>query len=641
VGPGRGSSRRQRRRRRNRLIALAVLGVFVWLGACAFVLAGVARHASQGEDLVEGIDTLRGGDIGDFVDAVRAGSSSGAVTPADGADPASTDAVSTDASGSDASGSDASGSDASDDIPDGETLAADLRAAAGEFRAAHDRASHPVLTPLTLLPVVGTQVKSVQGLSAAAATVGDAAADAVDSVATRLDSPTADPAARAEAASTAADALERFREQTADLDLGPVGGLVPPLARARDEFSSRLDDLDTTMATLVPASRGVAQFLTGPGEQVFFAANNAEMRAGSGMLLQAAPLQVAGGQFSFGTLEATDNMVLPTAVRSPDPDFERLWGFLGPGRDWRNLNLTPRFPVSAELATAMWSSSGRGEAEGVVVVDVFAVRELLAAVGPVEVTPPGGPPVTISADNVVDYLLLEQYRAFAGDRDARRDALGAVASAVLEAFNTREVSTADLLTAVQRAGRGGHLLAWSSDPVEQAGWEALEVDGGVGPETLSLALMNRGGNKLDQFVDISTKVTRRNDFAAGTPIRVEVTVTNNAPAGLPVYVGGPYPGATAVPGEYWGFLQLTVPAGSKVDPGDQRVIAKGPDGPSESMSTWVDLLAGETATYAFDVDLPAGVSALEIPPMARPAPATWDLFGETWKADRSREVTVG
>ncbi|MEZ5237659.1 MAG: hypothetical protein R2716_01430 [Microthrixaceae bacterium] len=83
----------------------------------------------------------------------------------------------------------------------------------------------------------------------------------------------------------------------------------------------------------------------------------------------------------------------------------------------------------------------------------------------------------MSADTVVYDLTLGQYADFEGSNDTRRERLGRVASATLEAFNTKGVSVPDLLEVLRRSGTERHLLAWSSDEAQMAGWEAIGASG--------------------------------------------------------------------------------------------------------------------------------------------------------------------
>ena len=59
-----------------------------------------------------------------------------------------------------------------------------------------------------------------------------------------------------------------------------------------------------------------------------------------------------------------------------DAEFTALWGFANPDEEWRNLVLSPRYPASADLARDMWAALGRPPVDGVLMVDIAALREL-------------------------------------------------------------------------------------------------------------------------------------------------------------------------------------------------------------------------------------------------------------------------
>ena len=116
--------------------------------------------------------------------------------------------------------------------------------------------------------------------------------------------------------------------------------------------------------------------------------------------------------------------------------------------------------------------------------------------------------------------------------------MSVVAQAVFRALNERGYEPGQLLAALQSAGRGRHLMMWSDDPVQQAGWEALDASGALPRDALLLSVLNRGGNKLDQFLRVTADMT----WTEGTGSRrvsVAITATNTTPAGLPRFVAGP------------------------------------------------------------------------------------------------------
>ena len=46
-------------------------------------------------------------------------------------------------------------------------------------------------------------------------------------------------------------------------------------------------------------------------------------------------------------------------------------------------------------------------------------------------------------------------------------------------------------------------MVWSSDPAAQAAWVASGASGTLSPGSLDVAVVNQGGNKLDQYLPVS------------------------------------------------------------------------------------------------------------------------------------------
>jgi hypothetical protein len=155
-----------------------------------------------------------------------------------------------------------------------------LDAARAEFASAQSDLSSPLFTPITIVPVVGRQVRSVRALSSAAATVSAVGASFLAQVHGVLDQPHGagpDRVTSIRRLSVIAASAER---QLAAIDTGPSAALVGPLARKHDEFVTQLDDARLRLLRAAGVSAAVATILQGPQTYVVLASNNAEMRAG-------------------------------------------------------------------------------------------------------------------------------------------------------------------------------------------------------------------------------------------------------------------------------------------------------------------------------------------------------------------------
>lgn len=600
-----------RPRSRRRLVILAMVGiVVVWMGFVAVSLLLAYQAADSGRDEVDAVRASLPGGVDPLVQAIS--------TPGD-------------------------------DVAE-ESAADRLRGAADHFSEAGDRTGSPLLAPIRVLPVVGRQVRSANALSTSAAAIARLGADAMDSSNDLLTEPSSSGPDRVVVMRHLTELLQGYQDELADVDLGPDDALLGPLARARDRFADELGRAREALDRAVPAAEGSTRFLQGPSRYLLLAANNAEMRAGSGMFLQAGVLTVEDGVFSVDELQPTSELKLPPGAVPLEGDVADRWGWLVPTEEWRNLNLTPRFDVSASLAAQMWEARGGGRVDGVVAVDAVALRALVAAVGPIQVDDQ-----LLDADQVFRDLLLDQYVDFQSDRDQRRDHLGSVVRAALAALDRGGWSTADLVRELAAVAPGRHVLAWSADAEEQHGWEAMGIDGTVPPDALTLALSNRAANKLDQFLSVQAVAEVRSGGPAdgsGSTVSVEVTVTNTSPVQLPTYVAGPNLGSPVGEGVYLGFVSLTVPGAARngrIEGGQPTAV--GADGPVRVLATLVEVPRGASATVTFTFELPAGMRTMQVLPSARVPSIQWQFSSPsadsgssepeshaTWSDDRPQSV---
>jgi hypothetical protein len=278
----------------------------------------------------------------------------------------------------------------------------------------------------------------------------------------------------------------------------------------------------------------------------------------------------------------------------------------------------------------------------VIAIDVLGLQRLLKVTGPVEVPDGKGGTSTVSADNVKKDLLLQQYLTYRDATDRRRERLGNVGTAVFEAFNERPVAASDLLRAFQQAGAGRNLLLWSSDPVEQAAWEALGAAGAVPADALMASIINRGGNKLDPFLKVKADLTSVTT-GDNRRVTVQISIENTSPTtkDYPTYVVGPYPRTNAQRGEYLGIVSLTVPKGAG-NPSSQGadLFLTGDDGPTRVLTSKIDVASGASTQVTFQFDLPTSWTQVEVLPSARTPRVTWTAGDMTWTDNSPRKVPL-
>jgi hypothetical protein len=520
-----------------------------------------------------------------------------------------------------------------------------LRAAQQDFAAASDAADSPFVTPFEVVPVVGRQVQSVRALTSGASTVVRVGVRAMEQSTKELDVTATKGAERVVLLSRLGQIGAEAADSLRGVGLGPGDALFGPLSSARAKFARQLHKAQQAMAEVRDASTGIGQMAAGPSKYLLFAANSAEMRSGSGMLLSAGILTTTGGNFSLGPMSSVTDLEPPAGVVHATGDFQGRWGWLDPTADFRELAASPQFDTTGALAAQMWKARTGEDVDGVVALDPIALRALVKASGPVEV---GNK--QIDAGNIVHEILLQQYIDTANENpnadgdapanQARRERNGDIARAIVQKLDLVGWHLPDLVDDLRSAARGRHVLFWSSKPEQQKAWRAAGVAGVMPRDGLMVSLDNRSGNKLDQFLPVNTTVSHRS-VAGGTEVTVQIQVANFAPDGLPRYVQGPYDPAVLVAGEYNGILAVNIPLVSRdihLD-GVQKLVAAGPDQTTRVVAGLVDVQRGQAPTYTLRFTLPKGADRIEVVPSARYPAIRYTAGDKKWSDEGPRTLS--
>lgn len=511
--------------------------------------------------------------------------------------------------------------------------ATELAVIARTFDRARDRTRSPWVSPLRALPVLGRQIRSVDALATAGRDLARAGADALERVADATARTPATGPGRLTLLREVSSIVAGLRETVAHVDLGPGEALVGTLADARARLASELEDLGATLDDAAVGVSGAIDLLEGPATYLLFAANNAEMRAGAGMFLQVGTVSFEAGEVLFGEMQSVGDLVFDEPVVPLPPEMEALWGWAHPTEDWRNLMMSPRFGVSAELAAAMWEVSGRGRVDGVAAVDVVALQRIVEVTGPVTVLGE-----TVGADELIDVLTRRQYERPRDLQDERREELGDVAVEVMQRLLGGDVALAEVADALADAAAGRHLLVWSPDPEQSAAWEAAGVTGELTGDSVLVSFLNTGANKLDPYTVLEARLTR----PAPDRLELEVTVENRTPArGISDYALS-NPDVLEDPRMIRGVLAVNLPGWvrtARID-GVDGATAAGPDGPTVVLADTVTLRPGEMASRRFVMEVPDGPLVIRVEPSARIPPVRWTVGERTFRDVRARTVRL-
>jgi len=504
--------------------------------------------------------------------------------------------------------------------------AADLLAPVkSDFGAARGDLGSPILLPVRLLPVLGRQLLAVRDMASAAEQVATIGQTAVTRVQAALRAPHAAGPARLAAVQSLASAASTADAALSHISLGPHQALIGYVAQKHNEFATKLAKIRSGVDHGAIAAQAVAKMLAGPDRVLILAANNAEMRDGSGMFLSASSAEFSGGEVTVGSFQDTELLQLPAGAVPLTGDLANLWGIWAPNREWRNLGLSPQFGVSAALAAQMWKAKTGQSVDAVMVLDVEAFRVLLDATGPVT---SGGQ--VFDAGNVVQYLLHDQYESVQSGAAnfMRREQLSTIAGAVFANLRTGHYDPGKIASQLAELVSGRHVLMWSADPSLERSWNEVGVSGVLPSDALLVSMQNRGANKLDQFLTMSTRLTV-DPGPDQTRVTVDVTLRNATPAGEPRYILG---GVKNLPlGEYLGYLTVSMPGDATAISLDQglKPDVEGRDGSTELVATLRTVPQGGSTEVVVSFVLPGRHGQLQLVSAARVPAATYQVVGQT------------
>ena len=355
------------------------------------------------------------------------------------------------------------------------TAEIEFRRAAGAFQQASDKIDSPTLSGGLLIPGLASNLRAARTL----ADIGLDLARAGEDVTAAVDPSTLEVV-------DGRLPVEEVRRVTPALGRGAVA-LEDALARLDDlddpyQLSVVSDARDDISRQLRRAARRSAQRCGRGGRRprslrgrryAQLPARRAEQRgaAGTGGLIGNWGLLTASdGDLTLGELfEPTEwNSAMQ---RVPVPMIDAPPGYLErfpfrPQFAMQDANLSQDFPTAARMLLSMAPQVGLGHLDGVIAVDPVGLAALLELTGPIRVP---GWPEDITADNVVDITLRDQYSRFEND-PGRADFLGDVAREAIDTATSTNLGTpAQIAKILGGAAHEGHVqLAFARDDEQRA-----------------------------------------------------------------------------------------------------------------------------------------------------------------------------
>lgn len=502
-------------------------------------------------------------------------------------------------------------------------------AAAADLERAADRASSsPWLSALSSVPVVGAQVDAVRALTATANEVGQIGERGATDVQVALDrAKGAGPAGRLRLVNDLSTEVAELRQALDGVELNRRSWLLPPLEAAQSKLFDRLERAETDLEDATQSLTAVHDFLAGPRRYLVLGGNNAEMRS-TGIATTSGVATIHDGEIEVGSFVYSGATTIGRPGVEIPPAWSWLYGYLDPDIAYSNVVASPNFPVSGDVAARLSARNIHGPVDGVIYVDTMALQALLGVVGPVTVDG-----ITYDATNAVRQLVNENYLRFQNDDSSlRRESQGRVADAIFDAINTRDISFIALASTLKDLAAQRHVAAWSSSTAEQELWADLGADGARRPNDVLVASQDLGASKLDYYVAMNVALTVEGD-PAGRRLRLSVTLHNPRRTVKSTYIEGG--SIFANPGEYGSYLTVYLPQRAfDIVPLDPAYKSSDIDGDLRVTTFELRVPEGTSRTVDLTFALPADVSAINIVPSARIAPAEWYWVGRARFNDR-------
>ncbi len=329
-----------------------------------------------------------------------------------------------------------------------------------------------------------------------------------------------------------------FRPDNGRINLSEIARLTPAVRQAAGSISKAGDDLDeirankltfpfndlvgdlqdqvgdarsaavatSTAFDLMPAMLGES----GPRDYLLMIQNPAELRSTGGLPGSLAILHAEGGritmkeQYSAGDINPFSGPV----VELPK-DTMQMYG-ASMASDFRDINFTPDFPETAQIARIMVKQKTGSDVDGVISVDPIALGYLMVGTGPVPVQG-----VTLTAANVVPTLLNKTYLSdgtpSVQDAIAQDEFFEQSARAIFDAVMSGQGDQQKAIKGLADGTSQRRVLLWSADETEQARLNGTAISGELAGETgstpqVGMYFNDSTAGKMDYYLQYRSSV---------------------------------------------------------------------------------------------------------------------------------------
>lgn len=507
-----------------------------------------------------------------------------------------------------------------------------------EFRAALDRAEearsftrHPGVAIASLLPVIERDAKAALAVVEAGREVAEAGLAATEAAAALgLD----EDGVAASIFENGRVALDQVRAaapsvvetakalQRADQFLATAPSANLELIRTSvDDAHARVEDALATARKGRSLLTTLPKLLGGRTDRRYLLVlqTPSEARATGGVAGLYGILNASDGSLELGKIEPYSDLFRPRRRPVDAPGwFAASYGPQGALTEWPQSNVSPNFPVVADVMTQMYEDTANQSVDGVLSMDPVALASLMRGTGPLEVRDSPAGPLEVTPENVIELLLHDSYLDFETE-EAQNAFLAAIVDSFWGEVQEGDLDPHGLGEGIAKAVDSQHFKASVRFPSEQEALAELGLHGAYprsGPHTQLIFNNNYGINKVDYFLQRSIDSTIELEASGAAHVTTTIALRNGAPAGprsLLLGLGGN--GTPA--GTNRMIMSFLLPQGASITSLEVGGDARSPILHSEGLHpvAWfvTDIAAGESqrATIRYDVEGAASLTGQE------------------------------
>ena len=388
---------------------------------------------------------------------------------------------------------------------------AQLQAALAEARRAEAATNHPSMKLLSLLPVVGSNIRATRAVAAAIQDSAAAGLSLEDAARTLGWENILLPGA----SSIGSVELAKIQAATPKIDL-MAGQLQSALARLGSAGGGRL---------IGPVATGYREVSLGLQRRAVLASDmKAVFHLLPSLLGGTAPRSYLVAVQSLAMPQMAGGTIVSVGVLTADHGRLRMAPLVPASAAMSVANASADVPSDAAAMLAAARSQGLGKLEGVLLTDSVGLADMLWMSGPAS---SAGSPEPLTMDTAV--ATLERQLYLGTDAAAAAEAGAAADTRVLQTFLTHRPSVEAFAIGMAQALSERHLYIWTTDASERDLLLQLGATGAFHPASFTVTLSTAAENRVGYFLRPTATSSVILDAGGAASISTNVRVADDAP----------------------------------------------------------------------------------------------------------------